>query len=145
MRSGSKQVGKRTSVISVNFQSIRNRTLIAPTISTGCLRISLLTAVKAICTTRVSLVIREIKKPERILLKKSIERRTILLKSWPRMSVTTLLLTHCMQYVFPYEQRLRTVIIAGIARQIRTIELIFGPLSKTPKFECKAIGLGAAP
>ena len=71
--------------------------MIAPTIGTGCLKISLLTAVKAICTTRVSLVMHEIKSPERILLKKSIEWRTILLKSWPRISVTTLLLTHCMQ------------------------------------------------
>src|SRR5438034_10321256 len=59
MRSGSKQVGKRISVTSVNFQSIRSRTVIAPTIVIGCLKISLLTAVKAICTTRVSLVMRE--------------------------------------------------------------------------------------
>ncbi len=55
--------------------------MIAPTIVIGCLKISLLIAVKAIWTTRVSLVTREIKKPERILLKKSIERRTILLKT----------------------------------------------------------------
>jgi hypothetical protein len=81
MRSGSKQVGKRISVTRVNFQSIRKSTVIAPTIVIGCLKISLLTTVKAICTTRVSFVMREINKPERILLKKSIERRTILLKS----------------------------------------------------------------
>ena len=36
------------------------------------------------------------RKPARILLKKSMECRTILEKSWFRMSVTTLLLTHCM-------------------------------------------------
>ena len=35
--------------------------------------------------------------------------------------------------------------IAGMARQIRTIELIFGPVSKAPKLERRAVGLGAAP
>jgi len=43
------------------------------------------------------LVIREIKNPDRILLKKSIECRTILLKSWTRISETILVLTYCMQ------------------------------------------------
>jgi hypothetical protein len=32
-----------------------------------------------------------------------------------------------------------------MARQISTIELIFGPVSNTPKLERKAIGLGADP
>jgi hypothetical protein len=97
MRSGNKQVGKRISVITVNFQSITSSTLIAPTIVIGCLKRSLPTLVKAICMTRVSLVMRDIKNPDRILLKKSIEWRTILLNSWTRISETTLLLTHCMQ------------------------------------------------
>jgi len=35
--------------------------------------------------------------------------------------------------------------IAGMARQIRIIELIFGPVSRAWKFERKAVGLGAAP
>ena len=35
--------------------------------------------------------------------------------------------------------------IAGMARQIRTIELIFGPVSRAPKLERRAVGLGAAP
>src|SRR5437870_441738 len=47
----------------------------------GCLKTSLPTLVKAICMTRVSLVMRDIKKPDRILLKKSMEWRTILLFS----------------------------------------------------------------
>ena len=47
----------------------------------GCLKTSLLTVVNAICITRVSLVMRDIKNPERALLKKSIEWRIILLKS----------------------------------------------------------------
>ena len=63
----------------------------------GCLKTSLLTLVKAICMIRVSLVMRDIKNPDRILLKKSMEWRIILLKSWTRISETTLLLTHCMQ------------------------------------------------
>ena len=72
--------------------------MIAPMTATGCLKRSLLTLVKAICMTRVLLVIHDIKKPERILLKKSIEWRTILLKSWVRISVMTLLLTHCRYF-----------------------------------------------
>src|SRR5215471_172014 len=35
--------------------------------------------------------------------------------------------------------------IAGMARQIRTMELIFGPVSKAPRFERKVTGLGVAP
>ena len=35
--------------------------------------------------------------------------------------------------------------IAGMARQIRTIELIFGPASRAPRLWRTAIGLGAAP
>jgi hypothetical protein len=81
MRIGTKQVGKRTSVTTVNFQSMTKRTVIPPMTAIGCLKISLLTVVKAICIARVSLVMRDIKKPERILLKKSIEWRTILLNS----------------------------------------------------------------
>ena len=50
----------------------------------------------AACMPRVSLVMRDIRKPDCIRLKKSIEWCTILLKSWSRISVTTLLLTHCM-------------------------------------------------
>ena len=49
---------------------------------------------------RVSLVMRDIRNPDRILLKKSIEWRTILLNSWTRISETTLLLTHCM-FILP--------------------------------------------
>ena len=50
-----------------------------------------------ICIMRVSFVIRDMRKPERILLKKSIEWLRIFWKSWVRMSVSTLLLTHAMQ------------------------------------------------
>jgi len=67
-----------------------------PITVTGCLKTSLLTVLNAACIARVSFVIREMRKPPRILLKKSIECRRIFLKSWVRMSVTTLLLTHCM-------------------------------------------------
>ena len=70
----------------MNFQSIINSTVIAPIIVTGCLNTSLLTVVKAICMLRVSLAMRDIRKPARILLKKSIEWRTILEKSSLRMS-----------------------------------------------------------
>ena len=35
--------------------------------------------------------------------------------------------------------------IAGMARQIRTIELIFGPVSREWRFELRLVGLGAAP
>ena len=35
--------------------------------------------------------------------------------------------------------------MAGMARQIRTIELILGPAFRASRFERKAIGLGAAP
>jgi len=63
----------------------------------GCLNRSLLTVVSAICMPRVSLVMRDMRNPACILLKNSIECRTILLKSWFRMSVTTLLLTQFMQ------------------------------------------------
>jgi hypothetical protein len=35
--------------------------------------------------------------------------------------------------------------IAGMARQIRTIELIFGPVSRAPQLERRVVGLGAAP
>jgi hypothetical protein len=35
--------------------------------------------------------------------------------------------------------------IAGMARQIRRIELIFGPVSKAPKSERRVVALGAAP
>ena len=47
----------------------------------GCLNTSLLTLDTAICIPRVSLVMRDMRNPERILLKKSMECRTILLKS----------------------------------------------------------------
>src|SRR5437867_11741694 len=97
MRRGSKHIGKRNSVTRVNFQSITRRTLIAPTIVIGCLKTSLTTVVKAICITRVLYVISDNKNPERDLLKKSIELRTILLKIWLRISATTLLLTNCLQ------------------------------------------------
>src|SRR5947208_15713479 len=120
MRSGTKMVGKRTSVTRVNFQSMRSRTPIAPMIVIGCLKISLLTAAKAISTTRVSLVIREIKKPERVLLKKSIERRSMMVKIRDRMCVIALLINHYIQYVFPYADGPRTVIIDGIAKQNST-------------------------
>ena len=50
----------------------------------------------AVCIMRVSFVMRDMRKPDRILLKKSIEWRIILLKSWLRMSVSTLLLTQFM-------------------------------------------------
>ena len=55
--------------------------MIAPMMVIGCLKTSLLTLVKAICMIRVSLVMRDIRNPDRILLKKSIELRTILLNS----------------------------------------------------------------
>ena len=67
-----------------------------PTIVIGCLNRSLLTVERAACMPRVSFVMREMRKPAGVLLKKSIECRAILLKSSVRMSVTTLLLTHCM-------------------------------------------------
>ena len=42
-------------------------------IATGCLKMSLLTVDDAVCIMRVSFVMRDMRKPERILLKKSIE------------------------------------------------------------------------
>src|SRR5215831_7461760 len=115
MRSGNKQVGKRISVTKVNFQSITSSTIIAPMMVIGCLKTSLLTLVKAICIMRVSLVIRDIRNPDRILLKKSIEWRNNLLNSGTRIAEITLLLTHGGQEVRADEQGLRTVMIAGMA------------------------------
>ena len=65
-------------------------------IVTGCLKTSLLTLERAVCIIRVSLVMRDMRKPERIRLKKSIEWLSILPKSWFRMSVSTLSLTQFM-------------------------------------------------
>ncbi len=62
----------------------------------GCLNRSLLTVESAACIIRVSFVTRDMRKPECIRLKKSIDCRTIFEKSSLRMSVTTLLLTHAM-------------------------------------------------
>ena len=60
----------------------------------GCLNKSLLMLARAVCIIRVSLVMRDIRKPDCILLKKSIEWLSILAKSWVRMSVNTFALTH---------------------------------------------------
>ena len=51
---------------------------------------------RAVCIMRVSFVIRDMRKPDCILLKKSIEWFSILPKSWVRMSVSTFVLTHVM-------------------------------------------------
>ena len=67
-----------------------------PMIAIGCLKRSLLMLESAVCIMRVSLVICDMRKPDCILLKKSIDWRIILLKSWARMSVSTLLLTQFM-------------------------------------------------
>ena len=65
-------------------------------IATGCLNRSLLMLESAVCIMRVSFVMRDMRKPDCILLKKSIEWLTILPKSWVRISVSTLLLTQFM-------------------------------------------------
>ena len=62
----------------------------------GCLNKSLLMVESAVCMPRVSLVMRDIRKPECIRLKKSIEWCSILVKSSSRMSVRARLLTQFM-------------------------------------------------
>src|SRR5207249_9501573 len=93
IRKGTMELGKRTSVARVNFQSMYRRTLTTKIIEIGCLKASLLTVLRAACIALVSLVMRDIRTPARIRLKKSIDWPAILAKSWLRMSVTTRLLT----------------------------------------------------
>ena len=71
------QIGKRIKLTSVNLQSIQSSATTAPTIVTGCLKMSLLTLESACCRLRVSLATRDMRKPVCIRLKKSIECRTI--------------------------------------------------------------------
>ena len=63
------------------------------TIAIGCLKRSLLIDASAACIIRVSFVIRDIRNPECILLKKSIEWLSIFPKSCVRISVSTFALT----------------------------------------------------
>jgi len=90
------QLGKRMRLTTVNFQSIKSSTTTAPTMVMGCLKTSLLTLASACCMLRVSLAIRDMRKPVCIRLKKSIEWRMTLAKSSLRTSFTTLLLTQFM-------------------------------------------------
>ena len=73
IRSGTRQLGKRINVTIVNFQSIHIRTAIPLMIAIGCLKRSLLTLERAVCIMRVLFVIWDMRKPDCILLKKSID------------------------------------------------------------------------
>src|ERR1041384_8122495 len=82
--------------------------------ATGCLNRSLLMVERAICMPRVSFVIRDMRKPAGILLKKSIEWRTILLNNWMRTSVMARLLEQIAA-----DSRERNLHAAGIVRDPR--------------------------